>query len=127
MYYIMVKSILDNTVNYMESPKIDPTDLEHEATLYETPIYEKDIIFALGKPKYTYIDNNLIYYSIYLVENDKITIQIGVYEILANEQENILDKEGDIDLNKFDKPLLFAYAYEKMDSRISRQRTIRYY
>ncbi len=110
----MVKSILDSTLDYSESPKIDPTDLDYDASLYETAIYDKDIIFALGKPKYTYIDNNIIYYSIYLVENDEITIQIGVYEILASEQENILDTNGDIDLNKFDEPLLFAFTYERM-------------
>jgi len=106
----MVNSVLDNTINYNESPEIDPTDLEHDANLYETTIYGKNIIFALGKPKYTYIDNNIVYYSIYWVEGEKITMQLGVYEILASEQENILDAEGDIDLNKFGKPLLYAFT-----------------
>jgi hypothetical protein len=110
----MVKSLLDESVNYNENAGIDSTDLEHDANLYETTIYEKDVIFALGKPKYTYIDNNIIYYSIYLVEKDEITMQIGVYEILASEQENIFDADGDIDLNKFEKPLLFAFAYESV-------------
>ena len=110
----MVKSVLDTTVTYSESPKIDPTDLDYDANLYETVIYDKDVIFALGKPKYTYIDNNIVYYSIYLVKNDEIIMQIGLYEILANEEDNILDAEGDIDLNKFDKPLLFAFAYSEL-------------
>jgi hypothetical protein len=107
----MVKSILEPTVNYKESAEIDPTDIDHDANLYETTIYGKDIIFALGKPKYTYIDNNLIYYSMYLVQNDEITMQIGVYEIRSSQQEDILDAEGDIDLNKFGKPLLYAFTY----------------
>ena len=110
----MVKSVLDTTVTYSESPKIDPTDLDYDANLYETVIYDNDVIFALGKPKYTYIDNNIVYYSIYLVKNDEIIMQIGLYEILANEEDNILDAEGDIDLNKFDKPLLFAFAYSEL-------------
>ena len=110
----MVKSVLDTTVTYSESPKIDPTDLDYDANLYETVIYDKDVIFALGKPKYTYIDNNIVYYSIYLVKNDEIIMQIGLYEILANEEDTILDAEGDIDLNKFDKPLLFAFAYSEL-------------
>ena len=63
----MVNSLLDDTVNYIESSDIDPSDLEYSANLYETTIFNKDIIFALGKPKYTYIDNNIVYYSIYLV------------------------------------------------------------
>jgi len=107
----MVKSLLDDTVNYIESPDIDIDDLEHDANLYETEIYKKAIVFALGKPKYTYIDNNIVYYPIYWVEKDEITMQIGVYEILASDEENIYDSEGDIDLNKFPKPLLFAFAY----------------
>ena len=110
----MVKSLLDESVNYNENAGIDSTDLEHDANLYETTIYDKDVIFALGKPKYTYIDNNIIYYSIYLVEEDEITMQIGVYEIPASEQVNIFDAEGDIDLNKFEKPLLFAFTYSSI-------------
>ena len=63
----MVKSLLDPTITYSESPKIDPLDLDYDANLYETVIYDQDIIFALGKPKYTFVDKNIVYYSIYLV------------------------------------------------------------
>ena len=107
----MVKSILDPTVTYIDTAEIDPMDLDYDANLYQTIIYDKTIIFALGKPKYTYIDNNIVYFSIYWVEKEEISMQIGVYEILASEAENVYDKEGDIDLNKFDKPLLYAFAY----------------
>jgi predicted NAD-dependent protein-ADP-ribosyltransferase YbiA (DUF1768 family) len=110
----MVLSVLDPTVNYSESAEIDPTDLDHDANLYQTTIYGKDVIFALGKPKYTYVNNNIVYYSIYLVEDDEITMQIGLYEIVANEQEAIVDADGDIDLNKFNKPLLYAFTYKKL-------------
>lgn len=110
----MVKSLLDPTITYSESPKIDPLDLDYDANLYETVIYDQDIIFALGKPKYTYIDQNIVYYSIYLVVDEVITMQIGVYEILASEEEKIYDAEGDIDLNKFAEPLLFAFTYSKL-------------
>jgi predicted NAD-dependent protein-ADP-ribosyltransferase YbiA (DUF1768 family) len=110
----MVKSILDKRLEYNESRGIDTDDLDFDANLYETKIYNKDIVFALGKPKYTYIDNNIVYYPIYLVENDEIKMQLGLYEILANTQTEILDAEGDIDLNKFDKPLLYAFTLEEM-------------
>ena len=110
----MVKSVLDNTITYSESPKIDPADLDYDANLYETVIYDQDIIFALGKPKYTYVDNNIVYYSIYLVVDEEITMQIGVYEILASDEGQIYDAEGDIDLNKFAEPLLFTFTYSKL-------------
>jgi predicted NAD-dependent protein-ADP-ribosyltransferase YbiA (DUF1768 family) len=108
----MVKSKLDTTLTYKESRERDPADIDFDANLYETELYDKsNVVFALGPPKYTFIDNNIVYYSIYLVENDAIKMNIGVYEILAEQQESIVDADGDIDLNKFDKPLLFAFAY----------------
>lgn len=110
----MVKSVLDDNVNYSESRAVDMTNIDPDAYLYETDIFGKTIMFALGKPNYTYVDNNIIYYSIYLIENDELTTQIGVYEIMATEEANILDAEGDIDLNKFASPLLYAFTYEKV-------------
>lgn len=110
----MVKSLLDDNVNYSESRAVDMTNIDSDANLYETDIFGKTIMFALGKPNYTYIDNNIIYYSIYLIENDELTTQIGVYEIVATEEANILDAEGDIDLNKFAPPLLYAFTHEKV-------------
>lgn len=108
----MVKSIIDNAIDYSESRAIDSADLDFDANLYETEMYKKNVIFALGKPKDLYKTNNIIYYPIYLVENDEVKMNIGVYEILTSEQDSIKDDEGDIDVNKFNKPLLFAFAYE---------------
>lgn len=112
----MVNSVLDSTITYNESATIDPMDLNYSANLYETSIYDKTIVFALGKPKYTYIDQNIVYYSIYLVEDDKITKQIGLYEIPASEEVTIVDEDGDIDLNKFDKPLLYKFTHDALHS-----------
>ena len=80
----MVKSILDNTINYPEIKKLDKNDLQYDASVYEIEILGKEQEIALGQPKYAFISNNIIYYPIYLVVNDKVTSQIGVYEILAN-------------------------------------------
>ena len=106
----MVKSILKNAIDYKEVKEIDPDDIDYDANLYETKLFNKTITFALGKPKHTFIDQNIVYYPMYLVEKDEIKIQLGLYEILANTQEEILDADGDIDLNKFDKPLLYAFT-----------------
>ena len=110
----MVKSILDTRIEYNETKVIDPDDEDYDANLYTTELYGQDIIFALGKPKYTYLDNNLVFYPIYLVEEEKFKMQIGLYEIWANTQDDILDSENDIDLNKFDKPLLYAFTYKEI-------------
>ena len=110
----MVKSLLNKKIDYNEIRGIDSSDEEFDANLYETKVFSKTIVFALGQPNYLYIDQNIIYYPIYLVENDEIKTQIGIYEIIATNQENILDADGDIDLNKFDKPLLYSFAYEEI-------------
>jgi len=110
----MVKSTLDKQIEYTEARDIDKEDVDFDANLYETQLYGRTIVFALGKPKYTYIDKNIVYYPMYLVEKDEIKMQLGLYEILANTQTEILDAEGDIDLNKFDRPLLYAFTLEEM-------------
>ena len=110
----MVKSILDKRLEYNESREIDNDDVDFDANLYETQLYDRDVVFALGKPKYTYIDNNIVYYPMYLVIKDEIKMQIGLYEIWANTQTELLDADGDIDLNSFDKPLLYAFLLEEL-------------
>lgn len=111
LYYIMVQSILVPSINYLETQKIQEGDINYDANLYQGEIYDKEIIFALGKPNYNYIDNNIVYYHIYMITDNDKKKQIGVYEILANNQEKILDSDGDIDLNEFDAPLLYSFTY----------------
>jgi hypothetical protein len=110
----MVKSILDKRIEYTETRDIDKDDLDFDANLYETDIFDRPVIFALGKPKYTYIDNNIVYYPMYLVIEDVIKMKIGLYEIVASKQPEIIDEDGDIDLNKIDKPLLYAFTLEEL-------------
>ena len=107
----MVKSLLDPTIEYTENRERDLDDKDMESELYETELFKTDIIFALGKPKYIYIDSNIIFYPIYLIEDDKVRMQIGIYEILSSRQENYIDSEGEIDINKFNNPLLYSFAY----------------
>jgi len=107
----MVKSILDSTIEYTETNEIDKDDIGIDATLYETNFYGIMVGFVLGNPKYTYLDKNIIYYPIYLVKNDEITEQIGLYELLSINQQSIIDSDGDIDLNRLEKPLLYEFTY----------------
>ena len=64
----MVKSILVSNVNYPEIRALDPEDKKYEASIYEANILGKDIIIAVGQGKYSFIDDNLIYYPIYFVK-----------------------------------------------------------
>ena len=105
----MVNSILNPEVNYPEIKFLDPEDKVYDAPMYLINILNTDdVTIALGQAKYTFIDKDIIYYPIYLVKNDKVCKQIGVYEIMSNELINVMDEDNDIELNKIDAPLYIA-------------------
>ena len=113
----MVKSLLSSTVEYPENRHLQAEDKNYEAHLYDIILFDKDETIALGQPVYTFIDENIIYYPIYLVINNKVTLQIGLYEIFADHIVNILDADGDIDLDLIGRPLLYGFVGEALSSR----------
>src|SRR5210317_344444 len=110
----MVNSILDPKINYPEIKNLDPEDKSFDASMYEIVVLGADIIIALGQAKYAFIDNNIVYYPIYLVKNDRVSKQIGVYEILADQLPNIIDDDGDIDLESINEPLIYSFVTFEM-------------
>jgi len=118
----MVKSILDNTINYPEIKKLDKDDLEFDATVYEIEILGITQEIALGQAKYSFIQKNIIYYPIYLVVKDKVDSQIGLYEILADREPNILDEDGDIDIERLNEPLFYNYFIEDFIEKSSQKK-----
>ena len=56
----MVLSRINNKINYIESDKIEETDLNYSAAQYEMTILENIINIALGKANTDYIDNNIV-------------------------------------------------------------------
>ena len=106
----MVSSKINDAIQYKETKTIDPEDAGYASTLYEMNIHEHPVEFVLGKQKYTYSGKNVLYYPIYLVNDDTIKSQIGVFEIETNHSLNILDKDGDIDLAGFSEPLFFSFV-----------------
>ena len=110
----MVNSILNPEINYPEIKKLDSDDTDYDASLYETTVLGIDIIIALGQAKYTFIDKNVIYFPIYLVKNDRVANQLGIYEIMENQLPNIVDEDGDIDLDNIDTPLIYKFVTIEM-------------
>jgi predicted NAD-dependent protein-ADP-ribosyltransferase YbiA (DUF1768 family) len=114
----MVSSKINKDINYVETKTIDPEDNGYHSTLYEIYIDDKPITIALGKQKYTFSSKNVLYYPIYLVVNQKIKAQIGVYEISSNRSLNVLDEDGDIDLTKIGEPVLYSFVNSKFIEKI---------
>lgn len=105
----MVKSKLNETVNYLELKYLSQEDKNYEASLYELLVFDTSIIIAIGLPKFTFINKNIVYYPVYIIKNDKVHSQIGLYEIMSNTQPSILDEDGDVDLSQIGPILLFSY------------------
>ena len=105
----MVNSKLDNTINYTEMKKIRPQDSEMDAEVYSYTINDIPLFIAISNLDNTFIDKGIYYITIYLVFNNEVISQIGVFEFLSTEYPNIIDNENEIDLEKLDEPLLYSF------------------
>ena len=112
----MVQSYLKKSISYPENRGLMPEDKNMNADLYEITLFDKDEIIALGQPIYTFIEHNIIYYPIYLVKNDRVSLQIGLYEVFADGLVNIIDADGDIDLDLMGQPLLYGFVEQVLNS-----------
>lgn len=115
----MVKSKLDDSIDYIEQKNIYEDDIDYDATMYELAIMNNRVIIALGKPKYTYIDKNIEYYPIYLIKKNKVLSQIGIYEFMSSELPNILDVDGDVNLDLLYDPLLYSFTNHSLIEQAS--------
>lgn len=97
----MVKSkIIPEKVNYDENKEIEDEDIGEEQSVYSYVLFDKNIEMVLGKQNYSKSSHNIIYYHIYLIVADSPVEKIGVFEVDSEQLINILDEEGDVDLNK---------------------------
>lgn len=109
----MVSSKLNPKINYIEKKTIESEDVGHTSILYIIDVYGVETMIVLGKPKYTFSGKQVVYYPIYVVADDKIKSQIGVYEAPIDNTINLVDEEGDIDLDKLSDPLFYTFVSRK--------------
>ena len=109
----MVRSVLNTNINYIENKNVEPEDTKHEASIYELTFNNIDIIIGIGKEKYKYIDEGIIYFPIYLIIQESVQDQIGVFEIKSDLLPYSLDDDGDVDLEKLGDPLFYSFVNDK--------------
>ena len=109
----MLKSRIHPQVEYESKRMVHPEDCRVELSVYELNGFGKDFLVALGKPKYNFASKGVHYVPIYFVpsntKNDKV--QIGVYEYEKDRSLEILDTDGDIDIEQL-VPIFYPFAEE---------------
>jgi hypothetical protein len=125
----MVQSLLNKSINYIETDRLAKDDENYPTIGYEIVIDGINRTLALGQAKYSFIDKNIIYFPIYLIINDEVYSRVGVYEIYQDQlsQNSIFDEDGDVDPDKLGKPLYFSYfnrLLKKLDSNESQHSKI---
>ena len=109
----MLKSRIHPQVEYEPNRIVYPEDCRVELSVYEINGFDKDFIVALGKPKYKFAAKGVHYVPIYFVPSNTKDpkVQIGVYEYEKDRSLEILDTEGDIDIELL-VPIFYPFAEE---------------
>ena len=106
----MVQSKIDKTINYPETKKLEDEDRDYDADLFEISRFDNDCIIAVGQMKFTFIEKNVVYFPVYIIKDERVDSQIGVYEILSDQQPMIMDEDGDLDVDKLGELLTYSFV-----------------
>ena len=120
----MVNSILDKNIKYAEKNALIEEDINYETDLYEISLFGVNIDIAVGMAKYDYIEQNIIYYPVYLVKESFVVAQIGVYEIVVSEMINVVDKDNMLDLTLINKILPYSFVTKSFISKEQKENVI---
>jgi predicted NAD-dependent protein-ADP-ribosyltransferase YbiA (DUF1768 family) len=114
----MIQSKISTNVSYKEDEAIDSEDVGHEANPYEMELFNKEVVIVFGKPKYTKMQYNIVFFPMYLVVNQSISAQIGIIEIPKNKVITLLNDTGELDVDNIEDPLLFSFVNEHFIDRM---------
>jgi len=108
----MVVSQIDKSINYPPVKFVDQEDLDYDAQLYQIELFpDMEVIIALGKVKYTFVEKNILYIPVYLTIDGAVLLQIGVYEFPSKIYTSLLDEDNDFDIGLLDNPLPLLYKF----------------
>jgi hypothetical protein len=110
----MVHSKINPKIIYEDTKQINHDDYTTEATPYDIVFNKlnpnKTVSVVFGKEKTDYMHFGVIYFPMYLVMNNEVKSQIGVFEISSDKFPSIKDDDGDIDPEQIKEPLLYEFV-----------------
>jgi len=112
-----VRSRMRPQVTYTVKRTIYPEDCDIELAVYELHEFGDNFLVVLGKPKYTYSAQGILYVPIYFIppQSQAPKTQIGVYEYERDRAVDVLDQDGDLDIHAL-VPLFYPFAEEHVRS-----------
>ena len=127
----MVRSKINPSIDYPNIKKLDQTDKDLEVIVYKVKINGINLYISLGSKRDIYLSSGVVYYPIYLIYDDKVVSQIGLYEISTDRSATIIGGDNEVDIQKFGTSPLFypfvtasflkrhAVEFEGEDSKIT--------
>jgi predicted NAD-dependent protein-ADP-ribosyltransferase YbiA (DUF1768 family) len=113
---ITTASRIDPSIKYKENRGIEDADQGHDSSIYITTLFEDtkpiDVAIAVGKYKFAGEKSKVVYFPIYILSNNRIKAQIGVYETTVNKLPALMDEDGDVDIDALGEPVLYTFATE---------------
>lgn len=103
----MVQSKINPAIDYPNVKKLDASDKNKDAIIYKVKINGIQLLIALGEKKDIYISSGVVYYPIYLIYDDRVISQIGLYEISTDLSATVIGGDNETDITKFNMPPLF--------------------
>ena len=116
----MVKSRIKDTIQYPETKEIHPDDHNMESSTYIVIVNGREVVVAFGQARHEHDNEGVVYYPMYLVDDNKTVGKIGFVEFPVDKISSIIDDEGDIDANSIGDPIICDFtSCEYLDSLIT--------
>ena len=126
-----LNSRLNNYISYPKKTSVYKNDKNKEAVIYKIKLTENNIpvVIALGEIRTDHIKYNIVFCPVYLIlgdgVNNKITFKpIGIYEFFKSSEDNLKDKDGDLDLRLIEGPLLYSDLNSKKINKLLNDKPI---
>ena len=85
--------------------KLYKDDVDAQSELFEINIFNHTLHIAPGKSIADEEHDKLVYFYVYAIKDEKVIANLGVYELLTDEQKLMYD------ISSFENLLLFDYYY----------------